>query len=76
MKKTKLKRETAMTINPISLKNLEVGSKPKHGTPKRPRSVSLTDDGWQGLKDLAKERNISLAEFLELIGRGKITLKG
>ena len=61
-----------MAVQPKSLLNLTNGSKPKHGTPKRPRNVSLTDDGWLGLKNLASENELSLAEFLELIGRKKI----
>jgi hypothetical protein len=63
----------SMSVHEKSLNNLATGSKPKHGTPKRPRNVSLTDDGWLGLKKLALENELSLAEFLELIGRGKIS---
>lgn len=63
-----------MSVHENSLNNLATGSKPKHGTPKRPRNVSLTDDGWLGLKKLAFENQLSLAEFLELIGRGKISI--
>ena len=69
----------SMSVHKNSLNNLSTGSKPKHGAPKRPRNVSLTDDGWLGLKKLALENELSLAEFLELIGRKKIsisTIKG
>ncbi len=41
---------------------------------KRCRSVALTDDGWQGIDKLAKEKRLSRSEFLEQIGRGLLQI--
>lgn len=62
-------------VSPTSLENLQSGSLPRHGEPKRPRNVSTTDTAWSGLKELAEARNLSLAEFLELIGRQTLKLE-
>ncbi len=62
-------------VNPVSLENLHPGSEPRHGEPKRPRNVSVTDTGWRNLKQQAQSRGLSLAEFLELIGRGELQVQ-
>ncbi|WP_414589206.1 hypothetical protein [Scytonema sp. PCC 10023] len=62
-------------VNPVSLENLQPGSEPRHGEPKRPRNVSVTDTGWRCLKQQAQSRGLSLAEFLELIGRGQLKVQ-
>lgn len=37
---------------------------------KKPHAVSVTDTAWKHLKAMASDRNISLSEFIEGIGRG------
>lgn len=59
-------------INKKSLANLQPGGEPRYEQPKRQRNVSLTDTGWQGLKEIALDSGLSLAELLEQIGRRKI----
>ncbi len=62
--------------NPKSLENLKPDArKPEYGEKKKSRGIALTDTGTDGLKALARERNLSLGEFLEQIGRGKIRLE-
>ena len=40
---------------------------------KKSRSLSMTDEGWQGMKEAAKQYGYkSLSEFLEKWGRGEI----
>jgi hypothetical protein len=61
--------------NPKSLENLRSDArKPEYGEKKKSRGISLTDTGTNGLKALAHERNLSLGELLEQIGRGKIQI--
>ncbi|NJM74169.1 MAG: hypothetical protein HC862_31100 [Scytonema sp. RU_4_4] len=62
-------------VNPKSIENLQPGGQPRYDQPKRARNVSTTDTAWAGLKELADERELSLAELLEQIGRGILKLK-
>ena len=62
-------------VNPKSLQNLQPGGMARYEQPKRARNVSTTDKAWSGLKELADERQLSLAEFLERLGRGIIRLQ-
>ncbi len=42
---------------------------------KKSRSWSMTDEGWQGMKEAAKKYGYkSLSEFLEKMGRGEIKI--
>ena len=62
-------------VNQRSLENLQPGGEARYGLPKRPRNVSATDIGWAGLKQIADERGISLAELFERLGRGILRLQ-
>ncbi|KOP23409.1 hypothetical protein AMR41_26305 [Hapalosiphon sp. MRB220] len=62
-------------VNSRSLENLQPGGQPRYDQPKRARNVSTTDTAWMGLKELAYDREISLAELLERLGRGIIKLQ-
>ncbi|WP_168166505.1 MULTISPECIES: hypothetical protein [Moorena] len=42
-----------------------------HGERKRSYSVSVTREGWDKLKKMAKESGLSLSEFLEVLARTK-----
>ncbi|NEO82548.1 hypothetical protein [Moorena sp. SIO4G3] len=42
-----------------------------HGKRKRSYSVSVTQEGWDALKKMAKESGLSLSEFLEILARTK-----
>ncbi len=62
--------------HPKSLENLRPDAhKPEYGEKKKSRGIALTDTGTDGLKALARERNLSLGEFLERIGRGQIQVE-
>ena len=62
--------------NPKSIENLRPDAhKPEYGEKKRSRGIALTDTGTEGLKALARQRSLSLAEFLERIGRGQIRVE-
>ena len=63
--------------HPNSLASLK--KSPHSGRPrqfdgqKKSRSLSMTDEGWQGMKEAAKQYGYkSLSEFLEKWGRGEI----
>ncbi|MBW4635959.1 MAG: hypothetical protein KME30_29980 [Iphinoe sp. HA4291-MV1] len=58
----------ARGTHPTSLANLSVPQL-RYGEPKRQRNISITDTGWQNLKELAQEHEISLADMLERIAR-------
>ena len=64
--------------HPNSLKNLTYheGRKAKYGKNKSKRGVTLTDEGWEGIRNLAVEHGCSSAsDFLEKIGRGLMEVK-
>ncbi len=45
-----------------------------HGTRKRNRALTITDEGWAGAKAIAKSHGLSTSEFLERIGRGEFVV--
>jgi hypothetical protein len=64
--------------HPNSLANLthHKGRKSNYGTRKSKRGVSLTDEGWDGIKSLATEYGCnSVSDFLEKVGRGLVEIK-
>ena len=64
--------------HPNSLKNLTYheGRKTKYGENKSKRGVTLTDEGWEGIRNLAIKHGCSSAsDFLEKIGRGLMEVK-
>lgn len=64
--------------HPNSLKNLTYhqGRKAKYGQNKSKRGVTLTDEGWEGIQNLAIEHGCSSAsDFLEKVGRGLVEIK-
>ncbi len=64
--------------HPNSLANLTYhkGRKSNYGTPKSKRGVTLTDEGWNGIKVLAEQHGCSsVSDFLEKVGRGLVEVK-
>ena len=64
--------------NPNSLENLTYnGGRPsQYGSNKKTRTVTVTDEGWLGFEQLAKEHGCSSkSELLEKLGRGVIKLE-
>ena len=64
-------------MHPNSLANLKPnrkGSKPKYETAKVRRSLTITEVGWKGFKDLADRLEMSASELVEQLGRGNINL--
>ena len=48
----------------------------KYGSNKKTRTVTVTDEGWQGFEQLAKQYGCSSkSELLEKLGRGLIKLQ-
>ena len=64
--------------HPNSLENLTYHEgRPKHyDSNKKTRTVTVTDEGWQGFDRLAKQYGCaSKSELLEKLGRGLIKLQ-
>ena len=64
--------------HPNSLANLTYhkGRKSDYGKPKSKRGVTLTDEGWNGIKTLANQHGCnSVSDFLEKVGRGLVKVK-
>jgi Na+-translocating ferredoxin:NAD+ oxidoreductase RnfC subunit len=58
-----------------SLKNLiHVGRPLDYGEPKKDRHVSVTPESWNKAKSLIDSMGMSVSEFLEELGRGRITI--
>lgn len=62
--------------NPNSLKNLIHEGRPSseqvYGEPKKQRTLTVTDSGWQGAVAAIKAAGYSsISEYLEKIGRGQ-----
>lgn len=62
--------------HPNSLQNLKLGgNKLRYEQPKKRRSISLTDDGWEMCRQLSKQNfGLSVSEFMEQLARGEIDL--
>lgn len=69
-------KKPGATVTASSLANLELGRRPgygrtpKYGERKKPRGITVTDSGWDGLQHLAQEEGVSVSELIERIGRG------
>jgi hypothetical protein len=64
--------------NPNSQDNLKQYKKgePKfYDELKKRREALVTDTGWEGFKQLAKDVGLSASELIERLGRGTIELK-
>lgn len=64
--------------NPKSLENLIREGRPSsedvYGEPKKRRSLTVTEAGWQGSIEVAKASGCSsVSEYLERLGRKEIT---
>ena len=74
MTKKKEKSGYAAGKNPASIKNLiHVGRPSIYDEPKKKRTLSITESGWQGITEAAKEAGCSsVSEYLERVGRGQV----
>lgn len=62
-------------LNPKSLENLtHDGRPPKYGEKKKVRRLTVTEEGWQGVSEIASAYDLSVSEILELVGRGELVL--
>lgn len=74
---TKRKSEYPVGKNPRSLENLIHEGRPSgenmYGEPKKKRTLTVTESGWQGVVKVAKAAGCSsVSEYLEQLGRGEI----
>ena len=61
--------------HPNSLANLKHDGRPlKRGSAKKPRRLSVTNEGWEGCQQLSLEIGLSISEILESLGRGELIL--
>ncbi len=61
--------------HPNSLANLKHDGRPlKRGSTKKPRRLSVTNEGWEGCQQLSLEVGLSVSEILESLGRGELIL--
>ena len=62
-------------MNPNSLANLSrEGRPPTYDEKKKPRMLTVTATGWDGVKVLASEYGLSVSELLERLGRKFLTI--
>ena len=74
----KRKKHDGRGKHPNSLDNLTYnGGRPKHyDSSKKTRTVTVTEEGWLGLDQLAKQHGFSSrSELLEKLGRGIVKLE-
>jgi hypothetical protein len=45
-----------------------------HDTPKKRHGVALSDEGWAGVQETAKDLGYSTSEMLDQIGRGNLAV--
>ncbi len=68
----------ARKMNPKSLENLKMGQSPGRKTiyskSKSRHGVTLTDDAWARVQELADQLGVSVSEMLERIGRSQLTV--
>jgi hypothetical protein len=66
-----------MPVSEISLRNLtNSGSLPRYEEGKKRRQLTVTDEGWNATKAIAKKQfKLSVSEMLEKIGRGELILQ-
>ena len=75
----KRKSEYPQGRNPNSLDNLIHKGRPTgeeiYGEPKKKRTLTVTESGWQGLVKAARASGCtSVSQYLEKIGRGQVGL--
>jgi len=69
------KREYAPGENPNSQENLQP-REPIFGERKKRRELTVTEEGWIGVKSLAKDSGCTgVSDLLEKLGRGLIEIK-
>ena len=76
--KMKTKKHDGRGKHPNSLDNLTYnGGRPKqYDSHKKTRSITVTEEGWLGFDELAKQHGCSSrSELLEKLGRGIIKLE-
>ncbi len=76
--KKKTDKNYAQGKHPNSLANLNYrGGRPKtFDSSKKRRSVSVTEEGWEGLQPVIEELGCkSVSDFLEKVGRGLVKIK-
>lgn len=62
-------------VHQNSLANLSREGRPKkRGSEKKHRRLSVTDEGWEGCKEISDDLGISVSEILESLGRGEFVL--
>ena len=62
-------------VSARSLQNLNRnGTKSIYTEVKKRRNVSVTETSWNGIRQMARQLNLSVSEFIEQIGRNKIVL--
>ncbi len=62
--------------HPNSLANLTHSGRPKaYGAAKKQRYLSITEEGWNGAKDVAKETDCtSVSDLIEKLGRRELKI--
>lgn len=75
---TKPKTSDLRGTNPKSLENLIHEGRPSgeevYGEPKKKRTLTVTESGWQGAVKAAKAAGCSsVSEYLEKLGRGQVS---
>jgi hypothetical protein len=63
-------------VHQNSLANLQHNGRPAaFGSKKKPRNLSLTEEGWAGISEMAKAAGCSsVSEFMERLGRGELKI--
>ena len=60
--------------HPESKKNLLKSATPFYEEKKRGRHIAVTDTGWDGIKAIAKDQDLTISQLIEKIGRKEIIL--
>lgn len=76
VKVSKPKTEVNRGQHPNSLANLQHGGRPSvFEEKKKVRAVSVTQQGWNGISQMAEQYGCSsISEFLEKLGRGEVKI--
>jgi len=67
-------------MNPNSLDNLKkgpqtAGRKPAYGKAKPRHGVTVSEDAWTGIQEIAEGLGLSVSELVERLGRKQLVLK-
>ena len=62
--------------HPNSQANLQLrGRTPEYGVHKKQRYLSVTEEGWRGIKVIAQQAGCSsISDLIEKLGRGELTI--